>query len=195
MFTFTEIEDLVFSFEPCPFCGGKPEWVVVPGEDYVMRCSQCHAATKKARMKPEEEARDWNRGEIVDDHFSITSDKRIDEYLHEIKEVRLSGYLPNEFPPVKGGFLCSEAVIESDGIILFIDPVEDWLHYDEINWYSPTAYNMSIADAHKKIEFISSSWDGKYLTALRFQCGDTMVTLSADEEEQCMVALFEENVQ
>ena len=195
MFTFTEIEGLIFSFEPCPFCGGKPEWVVVPGEDYIMRCIQCHSATKRARMKPEEAVRDWNRGEIEEGNLTITSDKRIDEYLHGIRKVLFSGYLPNEFPAVPGGFLCSEAMIVTDEMNLGVEPDGHFLLYDKWEGFSPDLYEMPIADDGVEINFKSSSWDGKYLTAVRFQCEDTTVTLSANEEEQCMLVTFEDNAE
>ena len=48
--------DTVFS--PCPFCSGLPEWVVVAGGDFVVRCFNCRASTPKARLTPEEAAAD-----------------------------------------------------------------------------------------------------------------------------------------
>ena len=54
--------------QPCPFCENPPEWVIVPGDDYIMRCSSCHASTKVARWTPEEAAADWNSNEIENDH-------------------------------------------------------------------------------------------------------------------------------
>ncbi len=185
--TFSKLEGAAISFEPCPFCGGKPEWVTVPGEDFIMRCSQCHASTRRARMEPETAAADWNRGEINDDHFSITSDTKIDDYLIPgIKKVLFSGYWFDEFPAIGNGFLCSEAVIVTDDRILFVDPCRNRLLYDELGGYSPEEYCKPITDIAESIRFKRSSWNGKDLTAIEFQCGETTVVISADEENQCM---------
>lgn len=189
MFTFSKIEGTTYAFESCPYCGGKPEWVSVPGEDFIMRCTQCHASTRKARMEPEAAVKDWNRGEINNDHFSITSDKKIDEYLHNIKMVLFSGYLFDEFPSVDGGFLCSDAVIIADGIILSVEPYEEHLQYDELSEYSPDLFCKPITETTEEIRFISSFWSGKNLTAIVFQCGDVTVTVSADKEKQCMMVV------
>ena len=182
-------ENTGFVFEPCPFCVGKPEWILVPGDDYIMRCSHCHASTRKARMEPETAVRDWNRGEIDDDHFSITSDKKIDEYIHDIKKVLFSGYWSDEFPSVNGGFLCSNAVIVADDIILSIETDEGCLKYDELTGYNPDLYCKPITATTEEIRFISSSWSGNNLTAIVFQCGDVTITVSAGKEKQCMMVL------
>ena len=190
MFCFSEVEGISISFEPCPFCGGTPEWVLVPGDDFIMRCSRCHASTRKAEMEPEAAAQDWNRGEICDDHFSILSDKMIDEYLHSIKKVLFSGYWYDEFPSFDEGFLCSDAVIETDDMILEIGIVGEHLVYDTLGGYSSDMYCRSIADTNVEISFKSSSWCGCFLTSITFQCGDTTAVVSADKENQCMVVTF-----
>ena len=190
MFTFSVLEGSVIAFEPCPFCGGEPEWVEVPGNDFIMRCTRCHASTRKARMEPETAARDWTRGEIRDDHYSILSDKRIDVYLHRIKNVLFSGYWFDAFPPFDTGFLCSDAVIVTDDRLLSIEPYEEYLLYEELGDYNSAMYCKSIADVHDEIVFKRSIWQGENLTAIEFQCGTATAVVSACEEESCMAVTF-----
>ena len=107
----------------------------------------------------------------------------------KIGMVLFSGYLFDEFPPVDGGFLCSDAVIVADDIILSIEPYEDYLQYDELSGYSPNLFCKPITETTEEIRFISSFWSGKNLTAIAFQCGDVTVTVSADKEKQCMMVV------
>ena len=79
--------------KPCPFCGGKAEFVLIPGDDIIMRCSSCHASTEKCFWAPEHAAKAWNKRRIIDDHFSVTEDTKIEEFLLTgIKKVLFSEY-------------------------------------------------------------------------------------------------------
>lgn len=189
---FKKIEGVTVKLLPCPFCSGEPEWVVVPGDDYIIRCSDCHASTKKARMTPEDAANKWNAGRIEDTHYSIIEDRKIDEYLtNGVKNVLFSGYIFDEFPPIAGGFLCSNAVILTDKMILHLDPNGDYLLYDELGRYSETSYIRPIAPDGTKIQFRNSIYCDDLLTSLSFLCGDKTVTLTASADEECMI-VYEE---
>ncbi|MBQ8502732.1 MAG: Lar family restriction alleviation protein [Clostridia bacterium] len=184
-----KIRGVNVEFNPCPFCGGRPEWVDVPGSDYIMRCSSCHASTKVARWTPKEAATDWNNHEIVDDNFNITEDEKIDVYLADgIKKVLFSEYSNIEpFPTTEGGFLCSAMVILTDKILLHIEPEGAHLLYDEICSYGHNYYIKPIAEANTKIQFIKSQWRKESLRSLVFICGNKTITISANAKHQCLI--------
>ena len=60
--------------KPCPFCGGKAEFVLIQGDDIIIRCSSCHASTEKCFWRYKHAVRAWNKRRIVNDHFSVTED-------------------------------------------------------------------------------------------------------------------------
>jgi len=186
---FSKIEGLKIDLCPCPFCGGSAEWVVVPGEDYVMRCSGCRASTQKARWTPEEAAADWNAHAIVNDNFTITADTKIDEYLGSgIQKVFFSEYLNiDQYPLFEDGFLCSEAVIITEKTMLVIEPAETLLLYDEIGDYGHDCYKRPIAPEGTDIRFFRSKWRKKNLLSLEFQCGQKLIKIAANAEYDCMI--------
>ena len=186
---FKEFDDIKIEWRPCPFCGNLPEWVLVPGDDYIVRCSVCHASTKKARWTPEEAAADWNIQEIENDHFAITEDIKIDEYLLPgIKKILFSEYSNVEdFPCVENGFLCSSAVIVAENITLAIETEGNHLLYDEISGYGYDYYSRPIADTGTEIQFVKSMWRNNRLRSLTFLCGNKTVTISTSAKEDCMV--------
>ncbi|MBQ9939844.1 MAG: Lar family restriction alleviation protein [Oscillospiraceae bacterium] len=188
------MEEYYIELKPCPFCGNEPEWIGVPGDDYIMRCSVCHASTTTARMDPDEAAEDWNNRLIEDNNFTITRDIKIDEYLiNGIKKVVLDEYsIFDSFPETENGFLCSDAVIVTDKIMLSIEVDDGALWYDEIARYNPEAYVKSIAEKDVEIVFEESSWQGDSLKSITFLCGKRKITLAADDEEECIEVREEE---
>ena len=175
-------------FIKCPYCGSDPEWVTVPGEDYIMRCSLCHASTPKARMYPEEAAEDWNAGNIVDDHFTIPEDTPIDDFLSKgIQKVFFSEYSNyDKYPDIENGFLCSEMVIVTEDRILFVDPLEDILRYDEITGYNSDFYYKPLGNEGAPIRFVQSEWIDGFLRSLFIRCGEKEYVVRADKENECM---------
>ncbi|MBE6576272.1 MAG: hypothetical protein E7654_08385 [Ruminococcaceae bacterium] len=176
-------------FRPCPFCGNRPEWVEVDGNDFIMRCSSCHASTKAARWTPEEAAADWNATEIEDDHYTITEDTKIDEYLeHGIKKVLFSEYSNRySFPALDDGFLCSEAVIITNKMKLCIEPENTYLLYDEISEYGYDYYIRPMAHESAEITFAESKWENERLISLSFCCDGRTITISASAEYEGMI--------
>lgn len=172
----------------CPYCSGTPELVQVPGEDYILRCSKCHASTREARMGHLEAIDDWNAGDIVDDHYSITMDTRIDDYLAKgIKDVLLSEHSPWEkFPQTASGFLFSEAVIVTPEIILGLNNAGSFIEYDDYSWFNPELYDTSLAKEDEQIRFVKSEWVDDRLYSIEFLCGSRWVVISANAAEQCM---------
>lgn len=176
-------------FSPCPFCSGLPEWVVVAGGDFVVRCSNCRASTPKARLTPEEAAADWNKQNINDDHFTITSDRKIDEYISGVvKKVLFSEYSCFEsFPEIKHGFLCSSAVIITENIMLSIEPEDDYLKYDELGGYGCDAYTKPIFNTDSEILFYKSIWHNELLRTIQFRCGNGVISISANAKMECLM--------
>ena len=119
-------------FQPCPFCGGSPELLQIEGEDFIMRCSDCHASTQKARMGHEEAIADWNAGEIIDDHYAITMDRKIDEYLRKgVKGLWMSEYsIWEPFPVVDNDHLFSWLYVFAEDIVLLVDNSHEILQYE-----------------------------------------------------------------
>ena len=171
-------------FQPCPFCGNRPEWVEVDGNDFIMRCSACHASTTVARWTPEEAAADWNANKIEDDHYTITEDTKIDEYLKPgIKKVLFSEYSNRcSFPSLEDGFFCGEAVIVTDEIKLCIDTANRFLIYDEISEYGNDYYIRPMAHEGAEIMFAESKWENEHLISLSFCCNGRTITISASAE-------------
>ena len=184
-----KIRGVSIEFRPCPFCQSSPELVVVPGDDFIMRCSSCHASTKMARWTPEEAATDWNLNEIEDDHFTITEDTKIDEYLkHGIKKVLFSEYSNIEpFPICNGGFLCSSAVIITEKLIIHIEPEKTHLLYDEVCGYGHDYYTKPIAEEGKQVHFKKSKWRKDSLLSVSFCCEDKVITISPSVEYDCLI--------
>ena len=184
---FKSIEGIHIEFLKCPFCGSDPEWVEVPGEDFIMRCSSCHASTAKARMGPEQAAADWNAGNIADDHFTITEDTPIEDYLSKgIKKVFFSEYSNRDrYPSTKNGFLCSNMVIATEETTLWVNPDGSSLTYEEISRYNPGHYNKSLGNEGEPIRFVRSEWRNGFVISLICQCGDKEYVIRADEDEQC----------
>lgn len=184
-----KIRGVSIELQPCPFCGNQPEWVEVPGDDFVMRCSSCHASTKKARWTPEEAAIDWNSKEIEDDHFTITEDTKIDEYLKSgINKVLFSEYSNVElFPSIDGGFLCSSAVIITDKMLIRIEPEKAHLLYDEICGYGHNYYTKPMTGESVEISFTKSKWRKDRLLAVSFCSEDRTITISAYAKYNCMI--------
>lgn len=183
------IRGVSIDLQPCPFCENLPEWVVVPGEDFIMRCSSCHASTKVARWTPEEAATDWNSNEIEDDHFTITEDTKIDEYLKQgIKQVLFSEYSNIElFPIADGGFLCSSAVIITSNIIIGIEPKKTHLLYDELCGYGKSYYIKPMTEEGNEIIFKESKWRKDSLLSVSFCSKGKTITISACAEYECMI--------
>jgi len=183
------IRGFSIDLQPCPFCENLPEWVVVPGEDFIMRCSSCHASTKVARWTPEEAATDWNSNEIEDDHFTITEDTKIDEYLKQgIKQVLFSEYSNIElFPIADGGFLCSSAVIITSNIIIGIEPQKTHLLYDELCGYGKSYYIKPMTEEGNEIIFKESKWIKDSLLSVSFCSEGKTITISACAEYECMI--------
>jgi len=178
--------------KPCPFCGSKPEWIRVPGDDYIMRCSNCHASTTRARMNPDEAAADWNDRRIEDNNYTVISDIKIDEYLKTgIKKIIFTEYsIFDSFPETDDGFLCSEAFIITDKINLCIETYGDELCYDVIHGHSEIgARILSAKDAD--IIFRESRWQGDTLRSLAFVFGGKQFTVAASAEEECMTVKVE----
>ena len=188
-YAFSKIVGLKMELCPCPFCGGTPEWVVIPGEDYIMRCSKCHASTPKARQVPEEAAADWNAHDIFDVNFTITSDTKIDRYFqYGVKKVLFSNSSDYEcFPTMESGFLCRSAVIVTDKIILGIEPEKSHLLYDELSGYSSSYYKNSIVPEETEIKFFRSKWRKRNLLSLEFNCGDTQIVIASEAKKGCMI--------
>ena len=182
------IEGIHTEFSKCPFCGSDPEWVEVPGEDFIMRCSSCHASTAKAQMGPELAAADWNAGNIVDDHFTIPEDTPIDDFLSKgIQKVFFSEYSNfDEYPDIENGFLCSDMVIVTEDRILFVDPLEDILRYDEIGGYNPSVFQKPLGNEGEAIRFVRSEWGDGLVRSLVLRCGDKEYDIRADKEYECM---------
>ncbi len=184
-----KIRGVSIDLQPCPFCENPPEWVIVPGDDYIMRCSSCHASTKVARWTPEEAAADWNSNEIEKDHFTITEDTKIDEYLRQgIKKVLFSEYSNiDSFPIVDDGFLCSSAVIVSDKTTIHIEPEKTHLLYDEICGYGHDYYIKPITEDCNKISFVKSKWRKDNLLSVSFCCDGKTTTISSCAKYDCLI--------
>ena len=184
-----KIRGVSIELQPCPFCENLPEWVVVPGEDFIMRCSACHASTKIARWTPEEAAIDWNSGEIEDDCFTITEDTKIDEYLKQgIKKVLFSEYSNiDSFPIMDDGFLCSSAVIVTDKTTIHIEPEKSHLLYDEISGYGRNYYIKPITEDCNKIFFEKSKWRKDNLLSISFNCNSRIMTISSYAKYDCLI--------
>ena len=184
-----KIRGVSIDLQPCPFCENPPEWVIVPGHDYIMRCSSCHASTKVARWTPEEAAADWNSNEIENDHFTITEDTKIDDYLKQgIKKVLFSEYsIIEPFPVTDGGFLCSSAVIVADKTKIHIEPEKTHLLYDEIIGYGHDYYTRPIAEKSNKISFVKSKWRKDNLLSVSFCCDGKTTTISSCAKYDCLI--------
>ena len=182
------IEGIHIEFSKCPFCGSDPEWVIVPGEDFIMRCSLCHASTPKARMAPEQAAADWNTGNVVDDHFTIPEDTPIDDSLLKgIQKVFFSEYSNfDKYPDIENGFLCSDMIIVTEDMILFVDPLEDTLRYDEIGGYNPSVFQKPLGNEGEAIRFVRSEWRDGLVRSLVLRCGEKEYVVRADQEYECM---------
>ena len=178
-----------YDFRPCPFCGGFPEWVTVPGEDFIMRCSVCHASTQKAYWTPQHAVRAWNAGRIENDHFTITEDTRIEDFLScKIEKILFSEYSNIElFPEEEGGFLCSGAVIVTDKMILLLEPEKSLLLYEEIIGYGEIYHTKPFFENKGEIRFVKAEWQEDRLLSLVFACADKTVTISACAEKDCML--------
>lgn len=186
---FSKIRRIKIDLSLCPFCSGTAEWVQIPGEDYIMRCSKCHASTTKARWTPEEAAADWNAHDIVDDHYTITADTKIDRFLKPgVQKVLLCEYSSfDEFPQCEEGFLCGEAVIITDEVTLVIEPKGAHLLYDELSEYNPEHYRKNIAPNDSEIKFARSKWRKRNLLSLEFKCGDSRITIASKADYRCMI--------
>ncbi len=184
-----KIQGINIELQPCPFCNDSPEWVVVPGEDFIMRCSSCHASTKVVRSTPEEAATDWNSNEIIDDYFTITEDTKIDEYLKQgIKKVLFSEYSNREpFPVITDGFLCSDVVIITDKTIINIEPEETHLLYDELYEYGQDCYIRLISKEGSEIYFKESRWKDNNLLSISLCCEGKTITISSYTEYDCLI--------
>jgi hypothetical protein len=184
-----KIRGVSIDLQPCPFCENPPEWVIVPGDDYIMRCSACHASTKVARWTPEEAAADWNSNKIENDHFTITEDTKIDDYLKQgIKNVLFSEYsIIEPFPVPGGGFLCSSAVIVADKTTIHIEPEKTHLLYDEICGYGHDYYIKPITEEGNKISFVKSKWRKDNLLSVSFCCDGKTTTISSCAKYDCLI--------
>ena len=168
---------------PCPFCGGTPEWVEVPGEDFILRCSDCHASTKIAQMDYLEAIKDWNSGDIEDDHFSVAMDTRIDDYLaNGIVEVRFSpfDFLSTKYSQAEPGQLFDEAVIVTPDTMLLLDQCGSFLEYDTYGGFNPEVFNTPITCTKEPITFVRSEWDEDKLRSIVFHCGNRQIVVAAD---------------
>ena len=168
----------------CPLCGGRAQAVRIEGDDFIMRCSRCFAATKRARQSIADAARDWQSGDIDKEPYLITQDVPIDEYLAEgVRDILFGEYSNIEdFPETKDGFLCSEAVIVTEKRKLIIELINGVLSYDEI---SGCAFKRSLAE-EGKIRFLSCSWKNDSLISLAFSCDEKRIVIRADEDEDCL---------
>lgn len=184
---FDRIKGVEIELRPCPYCGGAAEWVEISGEDFVMRCSACHASTCKAQMTPKDAAADWNAGNIVDDNFTVTMDTKIDEYLRDnIQQVLFGEYSDiGEYPQFEAGFLCGEAVIVTDKIMLSVEPEASHLLYEEITGCGQR-YKASITTAGNEIKFVKSRWRKRSLLSLEFRCGGASVTVAPNKKNGCI---------
>jgi len=184
-----KIEGTEPNLMPCPFCGGTPGWIAVPGDDSIMRCAVCHASTRKARMSPEAAAADWNALEIEDSNCTVADDIRIEEYLKGgIKKILFSEYSNvNPYPTTDGGFLCSEAVIETEDRILQLEPEGTFLFYDESGSYNPVIYRKLISAEGETVQFRKCRWKDGDLLSVDFSCGERTVTVSASDEYDCLI--------
>lgn len=184
-----KIQGETYAFRPCPFCGGFPEWVVIPGEDFIMRCTVCHASTQKAYWTPAHAVRAWNAGRIEDDHYAVTEDTRIEDLLScKIEKILFSEYSNIEaFPEEEGGFLCSEAVIVTDKMLLLLEPEKAHLLYDELSGYGTTYFTKPISEDKGEIRLVEAEWQKDRILSLVFACADKTVTISACAEKDCML--------
>ncbi len=153
-----------------------------------MRCSLCHASTPKAHMAPEQAAADWNTGNVVDDHFTIPEDTPIDDFLLKgIQKVFFSEYSNfDKNPDIENGFLCSEMIIVTEDMILFVDPHESILLYDEITGYNPSVFQKPLGSESGPIRFVRSEWRDGSLRSLVLRCGEIEYVVRADQEYECM---------
>ena len=203
LYAIKKIPGINIAFRPCPFCGNSPEWVLEPGDEFVMRCSSCHASTRMAHWNPEEAAAEWNANEIDDDHFDITEDVKIDEYLkHGIKDVLFSedsdiGSFMEPFPMTDDGFLCRSAVIVKDDMMIEIQSGLTFqsgkrcLRYKDDCSYLNTYYTRSIAEEGKGICFKESKWKEDNLFSVSFWCEGKTITISASAEYNCLIVCEE----
>ena len=193
LYAIKKIPGINIEFRPCPFCGNSPEWVLEQGNEFIMRCSSCHASTRVAYWTPEEAAAEWNANEIDDDHFDIMEDVKIDEYLkHGIKDVLFSedsdiGPFTELFPMTDDGFLCRSAVIVKDDMMIEIQSGHGCLRYQDSYSYSNAYYTRTIAEKGKEICFKESNWREDDLLSVSFGCEGKTITISASAEYNCLI--------
>ena len=173
--------------KPCPFCGGKAEFVLIPGDDIIIRCSSCHASTEKCFWRYKHAVRAWNKRRIVDDHFSVTEDIKIDEYLSQgIKKVLFSKYDLNGILDRGNYFLCNSAVIITNEKIIKLEDDEEYLTYEELIDYGRDYYRDVMEEEYKEFEFVRSRWKNDRLISLEFKSGEKSILISCCYEEKCL---------
>ena len=193
-FKYSESKDI--HLDPCPFCGGIPEWVTDPGDDLVVRCSQCHASTPQARMTSEEAAKDWNSKNVFDDHYSITEDIHIDKYFeYGIQKILFIGDFLQGFLETDHGFRCDDLYIFTDNVILSVESEFETLHYDEVMAFDENECACeikTIGTDGEEIQFVHSIWQDNILLSLKFVCGNRQFTISGCKESNYRINVCEE---
>ena len=145
-------------------------------------------------MTKEEAEDDWNATEIVDDHYSIPQDTKLDEFLkHEIRQVYLEPCsIFDPFPEVEGGFCCEAVFVETSQMILYIAPCEACLMYDEIGGYGECKeMYRSIREENQNIYFDECKWNNGKLLSVLFLCGKKKIIISFLKKFYCRV-IYEE---
>lgn len=174
--------------KPCPFCGGKAEFVVIPGDDIIMCCSSCHASTEKYFWALEHAVKAWNKRRIVDDHFSVTEDIKIEDFLVKgIKKVLFSKYDWNGTPDGGNYLLCSGAVIVTNEEILLIGEEGEYLTYEEIINYGYDYYVDMLGEDYKEFEFVKSRYKDNRLISIELKAGEKKVIISSCYDENCII--------
>ena len=184
-YAFREYEDWAGELCPCPFCGAAPEWVETAGNDFVMRCTACHASTKSISPGPEEAAQAWNAGEVEADNYDIAMDKPMEEYLAGgVTNVFLEEWFDEGFPQTKEGILCGDCVVTTpEGRAFAVEAAGEELLYDEVFEYTPDGSEKPLAREGERLRFLKSEGEGANLTALVFEQGEHVLTLRAAKEQ------------
>ncbi|MBQ5755276.1 MAG: Lar family restriction alleviation protein [Oscillospiraceae bacterium] len=180
-YAFREYEDWAGELCPCPFCGAAPEWVETAGNDFVMRCTACHASTKSISPGPEEAALAWNAGEVEADSYGIAMDKPLEEYLAGgVANVFLEEWFDEGFPQSEKGFLCGDCVVAAqNGRTFAVEAAGEELLYDEVFEYTPDGSEKPLAREGERLRFLRSEGEGMKLTALVFEQGERIFALRA----------------
>ena len=165
-------------------CGGEPEMLMDPVDDFIVRCKKCHISTH-AYMKPEEAIKQWDSGNDIMPPLDLLSDNLDKNLEGPVLYMAIRG--DDSVQLNQQSCDCLEVIIVTNDRIIIAEHEKygenGSIAFGTMSSFNKEVYNLRItAPADGSIEFVKILYeeDGT-IDCVKYRYGEHYLFLFADE--------------